>query len=363
MTRLTSQVYYSEMEYLIHVIQELSLARTLNEIIDIVRFSARKLANSDGATFILRDNGQCYYVDEDAIAPLWKGKRFPMSICIGGWTMNNKKPAIIPHVFEDSRIPFEAYEPTFVKSLVCVPIRRLDPIAAIGVYWAVPHEPTEDEIKLLQALADSTAIAMENVQVYAELEQRVKDRTSELEEANWHLKEEIKHRKEAEEKIRHLSLTDELTGIYNRRGFFFLTEQILKTAQRNQIPCLLLFMDLDGLKKVNDQLGHQVGDAMIKDAAYLLKKTFRDTDVTARLGGDEFVVFIPNYDGGVYSVNERLQDSLREFNSNHQEYKLSFSLGIVDINDYPYANIDVLILRADELMYEHKKMRKMTRVA
>ena len=176
MTRLTSKLYYDGMEHLIHVIQELSLVRSLDGIIEIVRRSARKLANSDGATFVLKDNGQCYYVDEDAIAPLWKGKRFPMSICISGWTMNNKTPAIIPDVFADSRIPFKAYEPTFVKSLVSVPIRKLDPIAAIGVYWAVFHEPTEDEIKLLQALADSTAIAMENVQVYAELEQRVKGR-------------------------------------------------------------------------------------------------------------------------------------------------------------------------------------------
>ena len=111
------------------------------------------------------------------------------------------------------------------------------------------------------------------------------------------------------------------------------------------------------------KLGHQTGDTMIKDAAYLLKKTFRDTDITARLGGDEFVVFIPNYDGGVYSVNERLQNSLGEFNRNHREYRLAFSIGLIDINDYPYAPLDTLILKADELMYEHKKMRKAVRVA
>jgi hypothetical protein len=146
----------------------------------IVRKAARELTGADGATFVLRENNMCYYADEDAIGPLWKGQRFPMHSCISGWAMINKQPAVIGNIYEDSRIPVDVYKPTFVKSLVMVPIRSLDPIGAIGTYWANPHVPTDEEVTLLQSLADITAVTMENLTMYNELELRVRERTSEL---------------------------------------------------------------------------------------------------------------------------------------------------------------------------------------
>src|SRR5581483_219834 len=122
--------------------------------------------------------------DEDAVSPLWKGQRFPLDTCISGWAMLNRQPAVIEDIYADDRIPHDAYRPTFVKSLVMVPIRTLDPVGAIGNYWAAPHQATPAEVQLLQALADTTAVAMENVRVFSELEDRVKARTAELEEAN-----------------------------------------------------------------------------------------------------------------------------------------------------------------------------------
>lgn len=169
---------------LIAAIQELSLARDLGRITEIVRHVARQLTGADGATFVLREGDNCHYADEDAIAPLWKGRRFPMSACISGWVMIHREPAVIEDIFQDPRIPVEAYRPTFVRSLVMVPIRKEAPIAAIGNYWARSHRATEAELSLLQALADSTCVAMENVELYAELERRVRSRTRELELAN-----------------------------------------------------------------------------------------------------------------------------------------------------------------------------------
>jgi len=184
----TSPEKYTEaMERLMLVIQELSLARSMEEISAIVRIAARELTGADGATFVLKDGDQCYYVDENAIQPLWKGRRFPMSICIGGWCMRNRKQIIIEDVYDDERIPIEAYRPTFIKSLVMVPIRTESPIGAIGNYWASQHLATPEEVKLIQTLADTTSVAIENVQVYNELEQRVRDRTAQLEAANQEL--------------------------------------------------------------------------------------------------------------------------------------------------------------------------------
>jgi signal transduction histidine kinase len=169
---------------LVSVIQQLSLARNMDAIAAIVRRAARDLTGADGATFVLREGDQCHYVDEDAITPLWKGCKFPMSACVSGWAMLNRKQAVIPDIYIDSRIPVDAYRPTFVKSLVMVPIRTESPIGAIGNYWANQHLATEEEIRLLQALADSTSVAIENVMLYTSLDDAVRERTTELEAAN-----------------------------------------------------------------------------------------------------------------------------------------------------------------------------------
>ncbi|MBX9686109.1 MAG: response regulator [Candidatus Obscuribacterales bacterium] len=170
----------NSLKYLIEVIQKLSMARSIEEIANIVRLAARRLVNADGATFVLQENKQCFYVDEDAIATLWKGKRFPMEACISGWSMIHKEQVVIPDIYQDSRVPVEAYRPTFVKSLVMTPVRRDAPIAAIGTYWSGNREAEASEKELLQMLADSTSLAMENVMLYNELEQRVADRTKQL---------------------------------------------------------------------------------------------------------------------------------------------------------------------------------------
>lgn len=168
----------------IHIVEQLSLARSMEAVMVIVRTAARQLTQADGATFVLRDKGHCFYADEDAVAPLWKGQRFPLSQCVSGWAMVNRKPAVIDDVFNDPRVPVSVYEPTFVRSMVMVPIRTQEPIGAIGTYWARKRQATEEEVELLQALADTTSVAIENVQLQEGLERRVRERTEELMLAN-----------------------------------------------------------------------------------------------------------------------------------------------------------------------------------
>ncbi|MFW7379340.1 MAG: ATP-binding protein [Oligoflexus sp.] len=162
--------YEQNMERLVSVIQELSQARTLDVLMGIVKHAARDLTGADGATFVLRDGDKCYYAEEDAISPLWKGQRFPMETCISGWVILNRQPAFIEDIYQDSRIPADAYRPTFVKSLAMVPIRANSPIGAIGNYWAKRHRASEEEIKLLQALANTVSVAMENLELIERLE-------------------------------------------------------------------------------------------------------------------------------------------------------------------------------------------------
>lgn len=169
---------------LVRVVQDLSMARSMSHITSIVRKAARQLSRADGATFVLRDGDQCFYVEEDAIAPLWKGRRFPMSQCVSGWVMLNRQPVVMDDIYADPRVPADAYRPTFVKSMAMVPIRTRAPLGAIGIYWANRHAATPDEVSLLAALAETTCVAIENVQLYEHLEARVAERTRALDAAN-----------------------------------------------------------------------------------------------------------------------------------------------------------------------------------
>ncbi|WP_181418770.1 sensor domain-containing diguanylate cyclase [Aquipseudomonas alcaligenes] len=340
---------------LIRAVQELSMARDVDRVAEIVRQAARGLTGADGATFVLRDGDCCHYRDEDAISPLWKGQRFPLELCISGWVMQHRQATVIPDIYQDPRVPQDAYRPTFVKSLVMVPIRTLDPIGAIGTYWASWHQASDAQVELLQALADSTSIALENIQVYAELEQRVAERTAQLTETNRRLQREIRERELAEQAVRQLSLTDELTGLYNRRGFLLLAERELEAARRRQGRCLLLYADLDYLKLTNDRFGHAAGDAMLIDAAQLLRSLFRSTDVVARLGGDEFVVLASDYNSGE-DVLKRLQAALRMFQRNTGR-QLSLSVGLAESSLRHGEGLDSLLTQADAAMYANKLER------
>lgn len=346
-------------ERLVQTIQDLSLARSLEQIMAVVRRSVRELLQADGTTFILRDGNQCFYADEDAIAPLWKGLRFPINTCIGGWVMDQRQSVAIEEIQGDERIPYEAYRQTFVKSLAMVPIRTLQPIGAIGAYWAELHLATAAEMKLLQAIADTTAVAMESVELYQALEQRVRDRTLELELANQKLVAEIQERVKAEEAVRRLSLTDELTSLYNRRGFFLLAEQQLRLSRRMRAESYLLFADLDGLKGINDTFGHDAGDRAIIQAANILRHTFQEADIIARLGGDEFAVLVTSSLGGADAIQSRLVEETHKSNQNSPApYPISMSIGMEACHLIQSASLEDLVTRADAAMYLRKRDRK-----
>lgn len=140
--------------------QALEQAADLSAVMQITRRAARWLTHADGASFVLREGGFCFYADEDAIGPLWKGRRFPLESCISGWAMAKGEAVAIHDIYRDTRIPLDLYRPTFVHSLAVMPVGTKPALAAIGIYWSHQHTATPVEMKLLQALADSTADAL-----------------------------------------------------------------------------------------------------------------------------------------------------------------------------------------------------------
>jgi len=123
---------YERLRELVKAVEQLGSANDLDDVVEIIRRTARRLIGADGITVILRDGDECAYIEEDAIGPLWKGHNFPMESCISGWAMLHGQTATIPDISQDPRIPFELYAETFVNSMIMAPIRPHDPIGAIG---------------------------------------------------------------------------------------------------------------------------------------------------------------------------------------------------------------------------------------
>lgn len=154
---------------LIQAVQEVSSAATLPDIVRIVTRTARVGTGAAGVSFVLRDGDLCHYLEEDCITPLWKGKRFPINECVSGWAMLHRRPVAIADISVDLRVPQDAYQPTFVRSLVMVPIRSSAPLGALGAYWPDTREAPAELVTWLQALADASSAGIEAVRANSEV--------------------------------------------------------------------------------------------------------------------------------------------------------------------------------------------------
>jgi diguanylate cyclase (GGDEF)-like protein len=325
----------------------LARCRSVEEVREVVGEAARPLTGCDGATLVLREGESCFYAEEDAPVPLWKGQRVPLDSSVGGWAMLNGEPAVVADVLTDPRTSGDRYQETFVKSLVMVPVRAHRPLGAIGNYWAQRHEPTSVELSLLQALADATAVALENIKIRAEMEE-VADRTAVVTAVNRQLEQEIEEHWKFAAEVYRQSVTDELTGLLNRRGFFKRAELELASLRENGRPGLVLFMDVDGLKELNDTEGHDAGDQLLCETAELLHELFRADDVLARIGGDEFAVFVPGY-ADLHRAVARLRA---------QAGRVQLSIGSAVFDPDAPRGLYELLGEADSDMYEDKRARR-----
>ena len=172
--------------------------------------------------------------------------------------------------------------------------------------------------------------------------------------------QDMTERKEMEEEVRLMAVTDQLTGLYNRRGFIALAEQQLKLSTRSRKSMLLYFADLDGMKQINDTWGHDEGDRALINTASILRNTFRASDILARIGGDEFAVLsIDATDVVPQSLVGRLEINLNEFNCHKERpYCLSMSIGVVCYDPENPCSLDDLMCRADDEMYARKDEKR-----
>lgn len=163
--------------------------------------------------------------------------------------------------------------------------------------------------------------------------------------------------KQMEKELIYLSNTDELTGLYNRRGFFSLMEHRLQLAKREKCRLMLLYADVDNFKSINDTYGHHEGDSVLIDIARILRSTYRESDIIARMGGDEFVVFpIGATTDHIDTIIARIQNNLNDYNSaNKRDFNLSLSFGVSTFDPEGTRSVDDLLAQADRSMYTYKR--------
>jgi diguanylate cyclase (GGDEF)-like protein len=359
----------STADRLVSAVRQLAFARRLETVQSVLESASRDLVGADGAMLALREGNHCRVLDRRAISPAWSGRSLELEECLLGLAILERRPLVVPDVYRDSRVPEGLFRPGTVRALAVLPVRTDDPIAALGVYWGASHQPAPDQLDALQILADSCALALENARMrelnehnsrgaaseLATLNLKLEAANLELSAVNRQLASEVAERRRAEEEVRRASLTDELTGVANRRGFFVVGEERLEEARRAGLECAVIFVDIDGLKRVNDTLGHEVGSAMIRDVASLLRATCPDDAVIGRLGGDEFAVFAaaPGFDPA--RIEAAIQAAIEAFNAERtRPVELSLSVGGAALQPSAMASLDELLAAADRAMYEHK---------
>jgi diguanylate cyclase (GGDEF)-like protein len=165
-----------------------------------------------------------------------------------------------------------------------------------------------------------------------------------------------------ETEIHDLSLRDELTGLHNLRGFQMLAEQALRVAERSRAPLSVLFIDLDNLKEINDSLGHSTGSEFLVETAEMIKRVFRESDVTGRIGGDEFAVVCQCSRVAISIAAQRLEAACEQRNSEAgRRFPFSFSIGYVTSDEHAHPSLKHLLGEADKAMYDEKRRRKLNR--
>jgi diguanylate cyclase (GGDEF)-like protein/PAS domain S-box-containing protein len=174
---------------------------------------------------------------------------------------------------------------------------------------------------------------------------------------------DITERKKYEAQLQQMSITDELTGLFNRRGFLAIADRQIKLSCRRNDDIFLLYADFDNMKWINDNLGHQIGDNALMETAEILKRTFRQSDLIGRVGGDEFVVLITDHEkkNPLEKIMARFEKKIATANSlSNRGYKIMLSIGIVPYDHDKTCSINDLMCQADSQMYEEKRAKKNT---
>lgn len=329
-----------ETEVVFNNLLQLSLVRTsLEELLEIFIVNITSLpwleVEPTGALFILNaDSGELELKAQRGLNKelLSSCAKVPLGVCVCGRTAASGEQYFSDCVADDHDIIYKGMEP--------------------HGHYSVP-------------ICSSTGKVLGVFTLYTKAGIRHNHRAEEIFIAASKLVAGIIERKQLEAKLHDISICDELTRLLNRRGFTTLAQKQLDLAARNKSKMTMFYVDVDGLKAVNDQHGHKAGDQVIIDMATILKETFRSSDVIARMGGDEFVVFGTSdseLESDIVFVR-RMEENLKIYNEKTRHpYMLSCSVGAAYYDPQSPESLDEILSRADTIMYEEKRKKKIVRL-
>ncbi len=318
-----------ELQLLSQITRELTSSLDLRDVLQAVVDRALMLGEADAVTVFVRNSetGELtdYHVSA-ARSQMLSQLPAPRPDGLTATVSRSGESAFIADVQRHGMYADNPYPE--LRSIACLPLRQEgETIGVLNVSYLEPHPFDDDEMHLLSALADTAALAVRNAVLH--------------------------------DRIANLAVTDELTGLANRRRFLQSVRGELQRARRYQKPLTMLMVDLDRLKQINDSSGHAAGDAMLRGVAQCLRSCVRDTDVPARLGGDEFAVLLPETDKDrAVRIAERIREAVERFHTqvNGAEIHSTVSIGVVSREAGDLPDLPTFVHLADDALYRSKTL-------
>lgn len=337
--------------------RDLLQAADLKSVLELIGHAFQELLSADEALLLMDLAGQKLDTSFDRSGFFQPPQRESPLYHQARQAMRQQTSILLPHM---AAIPVSSSSPiseAASESLLAQPFPPLDAKGVLAARWARELTPPEvlEHTLVLRHLGELTGAALGNVDLRLLLEAQVAASNEQIVQAAREHAQELQRRDRFEAEIRRLSDTDVLTGMLNRRGFFKYAEQSFKLAQRQGLTGALLFADIDGLKAVNDQLGHEAGDRLIRDSAWILRNSFRDSDVIARFGGDEFAAFTLDSAQPEF-ILARVRANVASFQRDSpRPYRVSFSTGVVTCEPGGDLGLSDYLGLADQEMYAQKR--------
>jgi len=363
-----------EFEKIMEIGRALTAKQSIVELLKKILQTAAELVDSEVASIMLKDDKTGGLHIRVSLQPAnledvaEMDIPVPMENSVSGEIFRSGKPVIVQDAKDDPRHfkkidDLTGYE---TRNLLGVPLIVDD--NKLGVLMATNKKGGKDfslsDQELLVVLASHASVSLENTRLYAELqeyaghlEEKVAERTQELEHTNAQLSLEIEVRKRAEIELERLARTDPLTGIYNRRYFFELAQKEFARAQRYDFPLSVMMFDIDHFKRINDTHGHFTGDQVLRAVAGIIRESMREVDIFARYGGEEFVMLLP--ETGITDARksaERLRAMVENkvIDTDSGEIQITASIGLASL-DGKVDLLERLLDFADVAMYGAKQ--------
>jgi diguanylate cyclase (GGDEF)-like protein len=352
----SSGVSATTLRHLLSLARDLLQAPEVGSVLELVATAAPEVVHADAGLLFAKIGAREYLIEFDDRGVMRSG-HIPSSLLqYSRQAITEQAPIIHSDIEMDGTSPEDNPSAPRNVSLVSFPFPPIKPIGALTVFWhRQRNQNLQQASSILRLLGELTGAALGNISYRQSLQNVVTAQSQEISKATQAYADEMLRRDGVEEEIHRVSVTDAMTGLLNRRGFYLHAERSLKVALRNSLPSVVIFADINGLKAVNDTYGHEAGDRLIKDAALILQQSFRDSDVVARLGGDEFAAFALD-SAQPDAVLARIQRHIDNYNTSQTlPCQIAFSTGIVQCDPSSDMTLSDYLALADRQMYEQKK--------